>query len=42
MVWVFVNMLAKESGDKDFTCFFGEANAFPFLTLINNYLYCNV
>jgi hypothetical protein len=26
-LWVFVNMLAKESGDKDFTRFFGEANA---------------
>jgi nickel-dependent lactate racemase len=24
---VFVNLLAKESGDKDFNKFFGEANA---------------
>ena len=26
-LWVFVNMLAKESGDKDIIGFFGEANA---------------
>jgi hypothetical protein len=26
-LWVFVNLLAKESGDKDFNKFFGEANA---------------
>jgi len=26
-LWVFINMLAKESGDKDFVGFFGEANA---------------
>jgi hypothetical protein len=26
-LWVFINMLTKESGDKDFVGFFGEANA---------------
>jgi uncharacterized protein (UPF0332 family) len=26
-LWVFVNLLAKEIGDKDFNKFFGEANA---------------
>lgn len=26
-LWVFINLLAKESGDKDFNRFFGEANA---------------
>ena len=26
-LWVFVNLLAKESGDKDIVGFFGEANA---------------
>ena len=26
-LWVFINMLAKESGDNDLVGFFGEANA---------------